>query len=214
MKNINVEVISKGRKYYKCKMNDKYDCKVISTEELEIGKKYDLQVEDISVRSKYGTDLIYSTIQKIDMSAGIATLKHDRYNGILVASAKQIGGKWDSEEKVWVFPKLVENEVEILDNLFNDDIVNIEIKSIGRRFGEQEPVNIFGYKICSAWGRDTGAKLADNICMISGNISSGGSSKNWGTIIDDGSVFRLSVSKNLIDRFPEVSEKWEIKILD
>ena len=214
MKNINVEVISKGRKYYKCKLNDKYDCKLISADELKIGEKYELLADDISVRSKFGTDLIYSCIQKVDKDAGVLTLKHEKYNGILAVSAKQIGGKLDAEEKVWVFSKLVENEVEILDNLFNDDIVNIEIKSIGRRFGEQEAVYIFGYKICYAWGRDSGAKLADNICMISGKISSGGSSKNWGTIIEDGSVFRLSLSKNLIDRFPEVSEKWEIKILD
>ena len=66
MKNINVEVISKGRKYYKCKLNDKYDCKLISADELKIGEKYELLADDISVRSKFGTDLIYSCIQKVD----------------------------------------------------------------------------------------------------------------------------------------------------
>jgi hypothetical protein len=211
MKNIKILVISKGRKYYKCKKNG-YDCKLICTDELEIGKEYELLVEDISVRSKYGTDLIYSSLEKVDADAGVVTLKHDRFNEILVDKCKKLGGKWDAGEKVWVFSKIVEKEVEDLDVLFNDDVVDIEIKSLKDIYAEQSHIEIFGYSICRAFDRDSGAKISENVCLISGRIGSCGSRKNWRTYLDKGSIFRLSVSKNLIDKIDE-SENWEIKIL-
>jgi hypothetical protein len=126
MKNINVMVISKGRKYYKCKLNDKYDCKVISDKELQIGDKYNLVVDDISVRSKFGTDLIFTTVAQANESEGVVTLKTRNYNSDLVDKCRKLAGIWDASEKAWVFKKIVENEVEELDYLYNSDIVKIE----------------------------------------------------------------------------------------
>lgn len=211
MKSVSAHVLSKGRKYYKAKIGN-YDWKIVSIDELEIDKVHELLVEDISVRSKFGTDLIYSTVQKIDKNAGIVTLTHDRYNKILVDKCKKLGGKWDAEEKSWIFPKIVENDVEELDALFNDNIVDIEITAKEMVCRNTDAISIFGYTICRAFGRDSGAKLADNVSMVKGVINSGGSVKNWKTIINEGSVFRLAVSKNLVEKI--VDEEWDIKILN
>lgn len=47
------------------------------------------------------------------------------------------------------------------------------------------PVVLFGRTIARAFGRDSGARLANDIIFISGNYDSGGSVKNWSTRIED-----------------------------
>ncbi|MBP1637257.1 MAG: hypothetical protein H6Q18_46 [Bacteroidetes bacterium] len=51
--------------------------------------------------------------------------------------------------------------------------------------GDCGPVTLFGRTIARAWGRDSGAKLGDDIIFVSGNYSSGGSVKNWRTYVSD-----------------------------
>ena len=45
------------------------------------------------------------------------------------------------------------------------------------------PVTVFGRTVAKAFGRDSGAKLGDDIVFISGRYESGGSTKNWRTMI-------------------------------
>ena len=44
-------------------------------------------------------------------------------------------------------------------------------------------VTLFGRTIARAFGRDSGAKLGDEIILIDGSIDSGGSMKNWSTCV-------------------------------
>lgn len=52
-------------------------------------------------------------------------------------------------------------------------------------FSGCSPVVLFGRTIARAYGRDSGARLGDDIVLISGNYNSGGSVKNWRTEIRD-----------------------------
>jgi len=47
------------------------------------------------------------------------------------------------------------------------------------------PVTLFGRQIARAFGRDSGARLGDNIVFISGEYDSGGSVKNWSTVVSN-----------------------------
>ncbi len=54
------EIVKKNRKYFAARTKG-YDCKIVIDDlsrDLEPGE-HELMVEDISVRSKYGTDLIF-----------------------------------------------------------------------------------------------------------------------------------------------------------
>lgn len=127
------------------------------------------------------------------------TLKHPVYNAELVKSCHDLSGKWDPTKSAWLFGEMVADKVKELDDLFNSDLVIVEIKADADIIGKRhKPISFCGYAIARAYGRDSGGKLGDNIAKISGTIGSGGSSKNWHTTIDKDSVFRLKMSRNLL----------------
>lgn len=55
-----------------------------------------------------------------------------------------------------------------------------------------DDIRLFGKTIASAYGRDSGAKLGKDAVLIKGNACSGGSVKNWRTIIVAESVILLN----------------------
>lgn len=211
MQTITLNLLKKNRVYFKYTNEKGYEVKLKITEkskDLEL-KKHELLVNDISVRSKYGTDVIYEMEEEIK-DEGIVTLTH-KYNVKLVEECRNLGGKWDVDTKSWFFTKIVEDKVEELDYLYNTNIVDIEIKSLEEIFASQKSINFMGYPLAKATGRDSGAIVCDHVSLISGKISSSGSVKNWGTELTEGTIFRLKISKNLIENFK--SDKWELKIL-
>ena len=200
MKTFNI--LKKNRKYFAARVAPgDHKCKILideNSDALELGEST-LEVDDISVRSKYGTDLIFRLSASVDKQkdAGICTLRAD-YNEQLVAECRRLGGKWDPEEKAWIFSGLVESEVEELDLRYNSKKVAVKI-----HFSEEEsagtgPVTVAGIPIASASGRDSGAKLRDGIAVLSGGASSGGSRKNWYTIIEAGTTLRMYMPEALI----------------
>lgn len=211
LKTVTLDIVKKNRVYFKCLTTNGYEVKLKVTpesENLPLGKQ-DLLVEDVSVRTKYGTDVIYQLKAEVK-NEGIVTFSH-RYNSVLVEKCKNLGGRWDESAKVWVFPKILEEQIEELEYLYNADIVWVEITAKDRVFAHNGPVKFLGYKLAQAWDRDSGAQTCENVSMIEGSIDSGGSAKNWGTVVHDGTKFRLQISKNLIQ---EECEKWDVKILE
>lgn len=207
-----LEVIKKNRVYFKCKNEAGYFVKLRVTpesENLELGIQ-DLIVNDVSVRTKYGVDIIYELVGVKKEDSGIITLKHHAYNSTLVSACKQLGGRWDAEEKVWVFDDIVEDQVQELDYLYNTEIVPIEIEAKGDISVWHNTVDFCGYTIARAYGRDSGAKLGDGVSKIKGGATSGGSMKNWTTEVSEGSVFRLKVSRPLIEKYlaKEIGDQW------
>src|SRR5579863_7059156 len=154
MKQITLDILKKNRVYFKCKNERGYEVKLKVTpksECLSLGKQ-DLLVRDCSVRTKYGTDIIYDLEEEIKTDR-VVTLQ-SRYNAYLVEKCKELGGRWDAESKTWVFSAIVEDKVEVLDALFNSEIVTIEITAKGDRWGSKDAVCFAGYRIAKAWGRD------------------------------------------------------------
>ena len=199
MKTIKLQVLKKNRVYFKCVNETGYEVKLKVTpksENLELGT-HELLVNDVSVRTKYGTDIIYDLESEIKED-GIVTLKH-RYNTTLVEKCRELGGKWDSDSKAWVFSKMVEDKVEELEALYCGDEVVVEITAVEDRFGSQGPVTWEGYPLAKATGRDSGATMCEGVSMTEGKIGSGGSVKNWGTEVLKGTKFRLSISHGLLE---------------
>ena len=215
MQTLELNLIKKNRVYFKCTNEKGYEVKLKVDEKsqnLELGKQK-LLVNDISVRSKYGTDLIYQVYAEIK-EEGIVSIKH-RYNSLLVEKCRELGGKFDNEAIAWIFSKIVEDKVEELEFLYNHDIVSVEIIAKTDIFKGQDAINFLGYPIAKATGRDSGAIVCNDVSMISGKIDSAGSVKNWSTEIRKDSCFRLNISKNLLENLTDVlKEKWDIKIID
>lgn len=67
---------------------------------------------------------------------------------------------------------------------------------VERRFA----VIVLGQKVAIAFDRDSGAKVGYGARMISGEIGSGGSRKNWHCYVSEGSVFEIEVDEELFNR--------------
>ena len=173
--------------------------------------EHTLLLNDVSVKSKFGTDRIYELCGKVKTNE-IVSLQHDLYNQNLVNECRNLGGKWDVESKTWIFSDIVKDKVNELDELFNGEKVAVEITAITQCLKECGPIAFLGYTIAKAFGRDSGARIGDSVCLISGKISSGGSMKNWSTKIEEGSVFRLKVAKGLLDVY-ESKVEFSVKVL-
>ncbi|HQP51908.1 MAG: hypothetical protein KBH82_10275 [Syntrophorhabdaceae bacterium] len=118
------------------------------------------------------------------------------YNSEFVSKAKLMGGKWDNN--CWRFNALNENLVRDLcieiygtDGDTVPDVVTVEVEISDS--GDTGPVCFCGWPIARAYGRDSGAKVSDNVVLLDGTVKSGGSVKNWKTIVD---------GTFLIHRFP------------
>lgn len=87
--------------------------------------------------------------------------------------------------------------------------------AIGADRATRAPLTLHGRPLARAFGRDTGANLADGVVVLEGGFTSGGSVKNWTTVSKGGTVvlvrdFPRDAAKELVltdDRFsiePEV----------
>ena len=125
---------------------------------------------------------------------------------------RNMGGKWDSIKKVWVFKKEDKERVEaFLSKFFGFDINSKRVAAIvtarERVSAERACVSFKGFVLAQAWGRDSGARVGEGVALVSGDIDSSGSVKNWYSAIEKGAVFS-------IENFPSVfeeNEKFEVK---
>ncbi len=213
MKSMTINIVKKNRAYFKCVGTNGFEFKLKInelSENLPLGVN-ELLVNDISIRTKYGTDVIYEVAA--EKEAGFVTLQHFEYNSGLVERCRELGGEWDAESKAWVFNAIVEDKIEELEEVYNSELVAVEITAKEDVFFSQAPVEFLGYTLARAWGRDSGAEIHKGVSLISGKATSAGSMKNWGTEIIKGSVLRLSVPRKLLEtRGDTEADNWEIKI--
>lgn len=204
LKTKKLTLLKKGRVWIGCKNESGYDCKLkinALSDSLTLNQEHELLVDDISVRSKYGTDLRYE-VKSEDVSQRIF-LQHFKYNSHLVEACKKLGGIWDKEANAWVFCDFISKEVDDLEKIYNSELVTVEITASNDCYFCRGPLRFCGYTICSAKGRDTGATLAPDVSLIEGSIRSAGSSKNWTTEATEGSVFRLNVPICVLEKYRE-----------
>ena len=113
------------------------------------------------------------------------------YNAEFVTKAKNLGGKWDTLSKSWIFSESVLDYVkEILIQIYGVtgettyQTCTLIVKNYSAEIMNNAVV-LFGRTIAKASGRDTGARLGDDIIWLSGNYTSGGSTKYWKTIVEN-----------------------------
>jgi hypothetical protein len=79
-----------------------------------------------------------------------------------------------------------------------------------RRFA----VVFMNVKVAVAFDHDSGAKVGYDARMISGNIDSGGSRKNWYCSVSEGSIFELEVDAEFYRKNKNQIKKWDIEEID
>lgn len=120
------------------------------------------------------------------------------YNPEFVRRIKKAGGKWNAGKKTWECDersiesvRAIMREVYGMDDL-PQELVTVKVTVGGKAISEDTgPIVMFGRTIASAFGRDSGAKVGEGVVFESGTCRSGGSMKNWYTVIEAGSVFYI-----------------------
>lgn len=199
---MNFNVIKKNRKYFAATTDNNKSCKILIDEcskDLALGEHF-LAVKDISVRSKYGTDLIYKLAANVEEQTrlGICSLK-TAYNTLLIEECRKLGGTWDKPLGAWIFSSIVEKEVEELDEIFNSAPVTVEIEAIEEIQEQGKAIEFLGYPVCKAFSRDSGARIETGIALLAGYATSGGSKNRWTTVLSEGATLRLKIPVDLLN---------------
>lgn len=142
----------------------------------------------------------------IEMQGNKAVL-YTPYNTDFVKKIKLAGAKWDDGRKAWVID---DDKLDIAKNIMREvygrddqepaDMVRVKVTFTEEWSRWHGPVEVLGHAVASAFGRDTGARVGDDVSFIAGAPKSGGSRANWTTIVPAGSVVILgSVPRCLLD---------------
>ena len=131
------------------------------------------------------------------------------YNPDFISKVKALGGKWSPFDKTWVVSSEILEDVRyaMMSIYGRDDRVPSETVDVLITFNEDVsthcgPVVMFGQVVAYAFGRDSGARVGDNASFIEGHPESGGSMKNWYTVVPAGCVVKMiKVPKVLYDGF-------------
>lgn len=131
------------------------------------------------------------------------------YNPQFVRAIKQIGGaKWNPAQKCWSIPEAaIEAARGIMTDVYGcTDVSGGETITVKATFAEEvtahlADVVLFGKVLAHATGRDSGARVGDDVAFSAGGVTSGGGARNWQSVVREGSVAILSnVSKSLYDK--------------
>lgn len=111
------------------------------------------------------------------------------YNKEFVNKARNLRGNW-KDGAWWFDDSIIEYVSDVMNEIFGTtgeipfENCTLLVKNFSD-FGNRTSVVLFGRTIARAFGRDSGAKLGDGIIFIDGKYNSGGSVKNWGTVVDN-----------------------------
>ena len=142
------------------------------------------------------------------------------YHKKLPAKARQLGGKWDKSETVWVYDIRTENKVaELYIDIYGyfgepTETVTVKYSLAEDLWEEKSGIFLCGRQIAKAWGRDTGAKVGNGIVLNNCRATSGGSWENWCTEIrrtgDHPEIIIYDAPKAIAEKFVEKHEGVEI----
>lgn len=120
------------------------------------------------------------------------------YNATFVGRIKKLSGaRWNAGMKAWTVSEAAEEASrEIMREVYGRDDRPTETVTVRIRAKEEyslwhEPVILWGKTLSSASGRDSGARSGDSVSLVVGKISSGGSVKNWRSVVNEGAEFIL-----------------------
>ena len=122
------------------------------------------------------------------------------FNRDFVNAIRNVGGrKWDADEKCWTVPEESLPEVrQIMMAVYGETdlpgtcgFVTVKVTFKERYYERRDDVIIFKKVIASARGRDSGARPGDDVTFLEGEPTSGGSMKNWESVVPAGAVVLL-----------------------
>ena len=151
---------------------------------------------------------------KVEMKGSKAYIRSP-YNAGFVSRIKLMGGKWDSESRCWAIKAdALDAAREIMMDIYGEtdqapaaETVTLVIEFSKDVIGHCEPIAIAGKTIARAFGRDSGAKIGDDVAFISGEPRSDGSARNWTTVVPAGCVVEVyNVPKSKADEFVSASD--------
>lgn len=107
------------------------------------------------------------------------------YNSCFVAKARGLKGSFSNGK--WVFPISVSEHVRAamkrcygVDGVAPYPVTKVTVSNWNAQI-YTDGLELFGRPIAKAFGRDSGAKIGDDIFLLDGKLTSGGSVKNWMT---------------------------------
>ena len=122
------------------------------------------------------------------------------FNRDFVAAIRNVGGrKWDADDKCWTVPEESLPQVrQIMMDIYGETDLpgtcgSVTVKVAFREeYSERgDDVILFKKVIASARGRDSGARPGDDVTFLEGEPTSGGSMKNWESVVPAGCVVLL-----------------------
>ena len=128
------------------------------------------------------------------------------------------GARWNPAEKAWTVP--VEAEETIYRLLaehygYKKDSKGISVIATALKdlIGQQDSVRFSGIPVARATGRDSGARVCEDVIHVSGKFGSGGSVKNWVTEIEEGASFKLmNIPESVLESVDP--ERWSFTIVE
>ena len=145
------------------------------------------------------------------------------YNPEFVKRIKKFSdARWNSGEKCWTIDESNLDAARVImkeiygyaDNEINEKVtLKIHVKeSVSKKHGD---VILFGKILSHATGRDSGARSGSDVAYIHGSAYSGGSAKNWGSVVsEDSEILLHNVNKNLYEEYLEnPQEEYEIEVV-
>lgn len=130
--------------------------------------------------------------------------------------------RWNSGERCWTIDESNLDAARVImkeiygyaDNEINEKVtLKIHVKeSVSKKHGD---VILFGKILSHATGRDSGAHPGSDVAYIHGSAYSGGSAKNWESVVsEDSEILLHNVNKNLYEEYLEnPQEEYEIEVV-
>lgn len=146
------------------------------------------------------------------------------YNPTYVQRIKQIGARWDTSSKQWrINAQSIDVARKIMREVYGeDDQQQGEKVTVIATFREEQSAlcsayYLLGKPIARAYGRDSGAQVGLDAAFTAGAPRSGGSVKNWRTVIPAGSVVEIynvprSFAEQEIERNESENSEISLKI--
>ena len=160
---------------------------------------------------------------KVTIKDGRASI-YTPFNRDFVAAIKtNIGGrKWDSDERCWTVPEEALPQVrQIMMDIYGEtDLpdaggsVTVKVTFKEEWYERCNDVIIFKKVIASARGRDSGARSGDDVTFLEGKPTSGGSMKNWKSVVPAGCVVLLRHVPKAVWEQDKDSEYYTAEIVD
>lgn len=209
-------IFSKGRKYYSALMDDKYKCRIEISPDLdcEVGDVIHILAEDLSIKNKFGTSLIYRKHGSIPANSSYTTLSHSPFNSTLVKRCQALSGKWDKENKCWFFREEYWEEVEKLDFLYNSNPVIATIK-LKCHVAVGDFVEVGGYNLARyMWSREGGYFLkVESISMNITDTEEDIKIPRGYHLLCEGTTFKFRLGLHLLKELNndcDFFDKWEL----